>query len=100
MAREGRTLGLIPREEEVRRSQLFVTLTHKEELVGDVEVAGGWRVSVIGQDQLCHGDRDESQGRQVHLGSLRAGASGTLEEVLMEQMMRGAEGGCPWMYKL
>lgn len=34
----------------------------KEELVGDVEVAGGWRVSGIGQDQHCHGDSNESQG--------------------------------------
>lgn len=55
---------------------------------------------VIGQEQLCRGDRNESQGGQVHhLGSLRAGASGALEEGLMGQVLRvgpqGPELLCP-----
>lgn len=35
----------------------------KEELVGDVEVAGGWRVSGIGQDQHRHGDSNDREDR-------------------------------------
>lgn len=64
---------------------------------------GAWGC-MIGQEQLCHGDRNEGQGGQVHLGSLRAGGSGTLEEVLTGQTVRGAGDGSPkggpWMHKL
>ena len=64
-----------------------MTLTHKRNQWETVE--GGWGVLVIGQEQLCRGDRNESQGGQVHhLGPLRAGASGALEEGLMGQVLR------------
>lgn len=38
----------LAREEEVRRCQRLVSLTHKEELVGDVEVAGWGGVERMG----------------------------------------------------
>lgn len=99
----GRTIALIPREAEVKRSQLPNDSNPQEGTggrCGSGRGRAGWGVLA---KQFCYGDRNEGQGGRVHLGSPKTGDSGALEEILMGQMMKSAgvvpQRG-PWMPKL